>query len=40
MTMDAIYKEHRSDWSHQVSTVVTTQWLQPSFLQRVWLARL
>ena len=28
MTSDAIYKEHRSDWSHQVSVVVTTRWLQ------------
>jgi len=28
MTMDAIYKECRSDWSHQVSAVGTTQWLQ------------
>ena len=26
--MDAIYEEHGSDWSHQVSAVVTTQWLQ------------
>ena len=26
--MDAIYKEHRSDWSHQVSAVATTEWLQ------------
>ena len=28
MTTDAIYKEHRSDWSHQVSAVGTTRWLQ------------
>ena len=28
MTMDAIYEEHGSDWSHQVSAVGTTQWLQ------------
>ena len=26
--MDAIYEEHRSDWSHQVSAVETTRWLQ------------
>ena len=26
--MDAIYEECRSDWSHQVSVVVTTRWLQ------------
>ena len=28
MTMDAIYKQRGSDWSHQVSVVATTQWLQ------------
>ena len=28
MTTDAIYKERGSDWSHQVSVVATTQWLQ------------
>ena len=28
MTTDAIYEEHGSDWSHQVSAVLTTQWLQ------------
>ena len=28
MTTDAIYKEHGSDWSHQVSVVATTRWLQ------------
>ena len=28
MTTDAIYEEHSSDWSHQVSAVGTTQWLQ------------
>ena len=28
MTMDVICGEHGSDWSHQVSVVVTTQWLQ------------
>ena len=28
MAMDAIYKERGSDWSHQVSVVATTQWLQ------------
>ena len=28
MTTDAIYEEHRSDWSNQVSVVVTTRWLQ------------
>ena len=28
MTTDAIYKEHGSDWSHQVSAVGTTRWLQ------------
>ena len=28
MTMDVIYKERRSDWSRQVSAVVTTQRLQ------------
>ena len=26
--MDAIYKVHGSDWSHQVSAMVTTRWLQ------------
>ena len=26
--MDAIYEERGSDWSHQVSVVATTQWLQ------------
>ena len=26
--MDAIYEERGSDWSHQVSAMVTTQWLQ------------
>ena len=25
MTTDAIYEEHISDWSHQVSAVVATQ---------------
>ena len=28
MTTDAIYEERRSDWSHPVSVVATTQWLQ------------
>ena len=28
MTMDVIYEEHGSDWSHQVSALATTQWLQ------------
>jgi len=28
MTTDAIYEERESDWSHQVSVVGTTQWLQ------------
>ena len=28
MTMDATYKECRSDWSHQVSAMATTLWLQ------------
>ena len=28
MTTDAIYKERASDWSHQVSVVATTRWLQ------------
>ena len=28
MTTDAIYEECRSDWSHQVSAVGTTLWLQ------------
>ena len=28
MTMDAIYEVGGSDWSHQVSAVVTIQWLQ------------
>ena len=28
MTTNAIYKECGSDWSHQVSVVATTQWLQ------------
>jgi len=27
MTTDAIYKEGRSDLSHQVSAVGTTQWM-------------
>ena len=26
--MDAIYEEHGSHWSQQVSAVATTQWLQ------------
>ena len=28
MTTDAIYKERGSDWSHQVSVMATTRWLQ------------
>ena len=28
MTMDAIFEERESDWSHQVSAVGTTRWLQ------------
>jgi len=28
MTTDAIYEECGSDWSHQVSAVGTTRWLQ------------
>ena len=28
MTTDVIYEEHGSDWSHQVSVVATTRWLQ------------
>ena len=28
MTTDAIYEEHGSDWSHQVSAMGTTRWLQ------------
>ena len=28
MTMDLIYEERGSDWSHQVSAVGTTRWLQ------------
>ena len=41
MTTDGIYKEHGSDWSHQVSAVATTQWWpDPSSLWRVWLAKL
>ena len=28
MTTDTIYEERVSDWSHQVSAVVTTRWLQ------------
>jgi len=28
MTMDASYEERGSDWSHKVSAVGTTQWLQ------------
>ena len=28
MTTDASYKERGSDWSHQVSVVATTRWLQ------------
>ena len=44
MIMDAIYEERGSNWSHQVSAMGTTQWLQRDQtlprLQRVWLARL
>ena len=28
MTMDAIYEQHESDWSYQVSAVATTRCLQ------------
>ena len=28
MTTDASYEERKSDWSHQVSAVGTTRWLQ------------
>jgi len=28
MTTDAIYEERGSDWSHQVSAMGTTRWLQ------------
>ena len=28
LTIDAIYEECGSDWSHQVSAMGTTQWLQ------------
>ena len=28
MTMDVIYEERKSDWSHQVSAVGTSRWLQ------------
>ena len=28
MTTDAIYEEHRYDWSHQIFAMVTTQLLQ------------
>ena len=28
MTTDVIYEGRRSDWSHQVSVLATTQWLQ------------
>jgi len=28
MTTDAIYKERGPDWSHQVSAVGTSRWLQ------------
>ena len=28
MITDAIYKKCGSDWSHQVSALATTQWLQ------------
>ena len=28
MTTDAIYEKHGSHWSHQVSAVATTWWLQ------------
>ena len=28
MTTEAIHEERGFDWSHQVSTVGTTQWLQ------------
>ena len=27
MTMDVIYEERGSDWSHQVSAMETTRWL-------------
>ena len=42
MTMDAIYEEQRSDWSHQVPAMVTAcSMTRPFFsLRRVWLARL
>ena len=26
--MDVSYEQHRSDWSHQVSAMVTMHWLQ------------
>ena len=42
--MDVIYEERRSDWSHQVSAVATTRWLQCDqalcLSARVWLVRL
>jgi len=28
MVTDAIYEERGSDWSHHVSAVATTRWLQ------------
>ena len=46
MTTNVIYEEHGSDWSHQVSAVGTTRWLQRdqilplSCKLRVWLTRL
>ena len=45
MTTDTIYEERRSDWSHQVSAMGTTQWLQHDQTLLLceglgWLARL
>ena len=43
MTTDAIYEEHRSDWSHQFFAMATNRRLQCDqtlSLRRVWLARL
>jgi len=46
MTTNAIYEERGSDWSHQVSAMGTTRWLQRDQTlplsceaRRVWLAK-
>ena len=41
MTMDAIYEEQGSDWSHQVPAMATAcSMTRPFSLRRVWLVRL